>query len=102
MPVSKRLKDGIKTYLALHADYELKTLATDEAKQAEEKARRAVYDKANELLLEMKACAPAKADDPPTTEMLIEIDGKILWLCQHPKDSHNAVPSYVREVKIER
>lgn len=101
MPASKRLKDCMKAYPGLLEAYQAKKHARIQAQSEYLNAKKVVEDKLKEILAEMDSCIP---QDPAKTpwERIFEFDGKHYVITHRPADMNADIPSYVREIQIER
>lgn len=101
MPLSKRLKDCIKAYPVLRDDYAAKVQIQLVAENECRKAKTILEEKVKEILAELDSCIPVDANKVQW-ERVVEIDGKLYAITHRPADMNASVPSYIREISIER
>ncbi len=103
MALSKRLQDSIKNYMTTLADCRAKGQAVIDAQEAYRKAKSDLSKKATEVLFELGA-SPYPAGDKTAIEItrVVEMGGKTYVISDNPKDISSDMPSYIREVQVER
>lgn len=100
MPLTKRLKDAMKEFLASREELKMAEQVLTSAQLGYNKVSKKHQEKVSLVMGEVNSCIPSNNGGPP--EISLEVDGTQYLVTTRPYDSQAKHPTYIREIRTEK